>query len=485
MNARSVILHFVMMLSLISCDANKQDSKPTATPVTSTPSAPASTSLSNTSESAVAPVLKVKDVLPPEIADAPLHQPSSETFVTGEKVYVTAPSASVDLNGTVVSLPIGASAEVKGDAKSCSTEYDSKEDVICVFIGDIYGGALDPGFPDGFASPNRFSHRRPNLADLLTEYDITNKENKDIRKELAQKAIALDPWSNEAHKRLIEVLNEIGDRKAIDAVEETYRRYQEHQPQMIKGELPTVFRYDGQQLIPFAANANGVITSASPTTATKRGNFFNVYGEHKAGFAVTTQAFSCEPKCPLFIPIKNIGLDGKPTGSKLDGIYATNFTWPERSRPLPAVSKEQKTMLTNLLNKRVAHYSGEAASLAQAALKSGKIKAMSGQLSEDGRIFLVGGLEIGSAGDEHYNDMPYVSEFFILEQQKDGSFIEATTNVPHFTEEYCNISGILRDLNGDGTDEIITYCNSYVEGPYADNLNGVLQRIKNQWIKAF
>jgi hypothetical protein len=505
MNSRGITLYCILMLSQVSCDADKQESKPTATPVVPAPSLPANTSISNTSASAVAsypsppvntstsnlpasavaPAPTVKDGVPSNVAVTPPHQTSTETFVAGEIVYVTATNASVDLNGTLVTLPIGTSAEVKGDAESCSFESDFNEDAICIFIGDIYGGAIDPGFPDGLASSNGFGHRPPNLADLLVEYDETPKKNKDIRKELAEKATALDPWSSEAHKRVIEVLSETDDRKAIDAAEDTYRRYQVHQPQIIKGELQTVFHYDGKQIIPFVANTNGVLTSTGPSAAINRGSFFNVYGEHKGGLAVTTQTFSCEPKCPLFIPIKNIGLDGKPTNSKLEGIYATNFTWPERSRPLPAITREQKAILTNMLKESVANYSTEVATAAQTALKSGKVAVMSGQLSADGRIFLVGGLEIGSASDEHYNDMPYFSDFVILEQQKNGSLSKAALNVPYFKAEYCNISGILRDVDGDGTDEIITYCNSSVEGPYADNLNGILQRVNNKWVKAF
>ncbi|NOT20735.1 MAG: hypothetical protein HOP24_10805 [Sideroxydans sp.] len=484
MNPHKIAFHFVMMLSLTSCDSGKQESIFPAMPVVSASSSPSNTSFGSTPASAVDPV-PTESALSSDIADTPLHQTSSETFVTDETVYVTAPSAAIDLNGTVVSLPIGASAKIKGDAESCSTEHDSVEDVICVFIGEIYGDEIDPGFPDGFASPVRFSHRRPMLADLLTEYDKTPKENKDIRRELAEKASALDPWSNEAHKRLIEVLNEIGDRKATDAAEDTYQRYQKHLPQIVKGEFPTIFNYDGKQIRPFAANVNGVIGEAGSSVARNRGSFFYVYGEHQAGFAVTTQSFSCEPRCPSRIPVTNINLEGKPTDPKLEGIYATNFIWTERSRPLPAVTSDQKNRLTNMLKKSVAHYTAEAASAAQAALKSGNINVLSGQLSEDGRIFLVGGLEIGSASDEHYSGMPYVSEFVILEQQKDGSLIEAASNVPNYKAEYCNISGILRDMNGDGIDEIITYCNSGVEGPYADNLNGILQRINNQWVKAF
>lgn len=464
---------------------------PSTTPVADMPFSPTNTGTGSLSASStatasdVAPAQNIKEPSQPDIADTPLHQTHSETFMAGETVYVTAPRAAVDMNGTAISLPIGTSVKVNGAAESCSFESESDNVAICVFIGEIYGDEIDPGFPDGLASENRFGHKQPTLTTLLAEYDKTPKDSKDIRRELAEKAITLDPWSNDAQKRVLEALNEAGDQQAIAVAEETFRRYQEHRPQISTEELPTIFHYDGQQIRPFAANVKGVIKEAGPKVAGQRGTFFHMYGDHMEGFAVTTQTFSCEPKCPIRIPVQNIGLDGKLTVSKLNGIYATNFIWTERNKPLPSVTSTQKAMLISMLKEKIESYSGAAASAAKEKLKSGKIEIVSGQLSDDGRIFLVGSLLIGSASDEHYNDMPYVSEFIILEQQKDGGFIKASTNVSNFSAEYCSISGILRDMNGDGTDEIITYCNSGVEGPYADNLNGILQRSNNQWVKAF
>jgi hypothetical protein len=149
-------------------------------------------------------------------------------------------------------LPIGASAQIKGPAESCSFENDSDTGTICVLfrdfygddeIGEVYVDGVDPGFPDGLASANRFGHKRPNLTDLLADYDKTPKDNQDIRRELAEKAAALDPWSNEAHKCLIDVLNEGGDSKTINTAEDTFRHYQTHQPQILEGEYPTIFHY--------------------------------------------------------------------------------------------------------------------------------------------------------------------------------------------------------------------------------------------------
>jgi hypothetical protein len=229
----------------------------------------------------------------------------------------------------------------------------------------------------------------------------------------------------------------------------------------------------------------GVIKRADHKAASQRGTFFYLYDDSKKGFAVTTRTLSCDKECPSRIPVRNIGMDGKPTDSKLKAIYATNFIWPERNKPLPAITSAQKATLTSMLKEKITSYSGAAASAAQEKLESGKTEIVSGQLSADGRVFLVGSLLIGSASDAHYDGMPYVSEFVILEQQTDGSFIKAKTNVLKFSAEYCNVSGILRDMDGDGTDEIITYCNDAVEGPYGDDLNGILQRVNNQWVKAF
>jgi len=419
-----------------------------------------------------------------DITDMALHESNSEAFMAGETVYVTTPSASVNMNGTIISLSINVEAKVK-KFSDCSYENDSNDGKICIFIGEIFGDEIDPGFPAGLAPANRFSHNQLNLDDLLAEYDQTPKENNEIRRELAEKAVALDPWSNEAHKRLIEVLTEANDSKASDAAIDTFQHYQAHQPQIPKGELPTIFYYDGDRIRPFAANVMGVIKAANPKAASQRGTFFNIYSDSKEGLAVTMQSFSCEPRCPGRIPVRNLDIDGKPTNSKLKGVYATNFIWTETNKSLPAVTSVQKLMLTNILNEKIVSYSGEAASMAKEKIKSGGIEMMSGQLSEDGRIFLVASLHIGSASDSHYSDIPFVSEFVILEQQKDGDFIKASTNVSDFITKYCNISSVLRDMTGDGTDEIITYCNDSVEGPDDDNLNGILQRIKNQWVRAF
>lgn len=423
--------------------------------------------------------------LPHDLAESPQHQADEETFVAGETVYVAVPSAFVSYEGTVISLPIGASVEVKETAADEAVEGEEPfHEYLRIYIGEIFGDEIDPGYPQGLIPANRLSHQQPNLTDLLAKYDKIPLAYIDGRKELAEKATALDPWSSEAHKRLMEVLNEIGDHKGVEVAENTFRRYQEHQPQIVQGEFPTVFNYDGQQISPFVVNVNGTIKKANVNAASRHGNFFYVYADHQAGFAVTTQDVSCNSRCSVYLPVKNINPDGKPSESSLDGIYATNFSWPERSKPLPAVTSEQQAMLTKILGERADHYSDQVNVEVQAAIKSGKVDILVGQLSADGRIFLIGSLHIGSASDEHYSDGYFVSDFVIMEQQKNGSFTRALTYTPYFNNSYCNISGILRDMDGDGADEIITYCNPSVEGPGGD-WNGVLQRVKNQWVMAF
>ena len=485
MNLGMFFLYIILTLSFVSCDRDKRENKSTVTVAASTPSA---TVNANAVTSAVDAIESVQNEINGTLLDSDeteLHQPSLETFIDGETAYVTAPSAVVQLSGATITLPIGASVQVKG-GESCSFGNEYDEGVFCVFIDGIYMGEIDHGFPDGLASENRFGHKKPFLSDLITKYDKTPNENQDIRRELAEKAIALNPWSDEANKRMLEVLNNIGDSRAAEKTKNTYRRYQEHQPQIKDGEFPTIFHFVEQKVVSFAANVNGVIKLIGSNTVNIRGTFLNIYGDRKIGFAVSTQTSLCESRCPSRIPMQNIGLDGKPTDTNLEGIYATNFTWPERIKSLPAVTKEQKNMLISLLKKKTANYSGEEAIAAQEALKLEKIDAMVGQLNKDGRIFLAGGLHIGSAGDSHYNNSPYISEFVIMEEQNDGRFIEAIIRTPEFKGSYCNISSILRDMNEDGADEIITYCNSAVEGPYdEDSLNGILWRNKNTWVQAF
>lgn len=414
-----------------------------------------------------------------------IQNASHETFKDHETAYVIAPLATVDMNGAIITLPIGTQVWVK---EECSTEMDpddSEPPSICVYLGDIISDGIDWGFPDGFAPASSLGHKLPTLTGLLEEYDKLTPDNKETRREYAQMASALDPWSKDAHDRLIATLTAIGDQKDADIAEASYKQYLAHQVKIYQGELPTIFSYKGDKLIPIASIEHGIIKVPDFKTVTLRGRFLQVYGDQPAGFVVTTWSFSSEGNYPAFIPVISIGLDGKPTASNLKGSYATNFPWPERHTLPPAVTSKQKSLLLSKLREKIMHdYTGEAVANAEEQLKSGKIDVFTGQLSADGRVFLLGSLKIGSAGDEHYNNIPYVFELVMMEQQKDGSLAEAQADIDKLREGYCGISGILRDIDGDGTDEITTECNSYVEGPGGD-WNGILQRINNRWTVAF
>lgn len=479
-------------LSLASCHSKDNENTSDALPAAASApaSAPAAVSAPVAASAPVAvsaapPAASAVQDTDALISSGTMQHASHETFKDRETAYVIAPYAQVDMGEATISLPIGTPVQVK---EECSFEEDSdvsKPPSICVYLGEIYGEEIDWGFPDGLAPASSFGHKPPTLAGLLEEYDRTPPENKDLRREYAQKASAVYPWSKDAHDRLVATLMAMGDQKAADAAEARYKHYLAHQVKIDQGELPTIFYYRGDKLVPLASIDHGSIKGAEIRAATLRGRFFQVYGDQPAGFVVTTWSFSSKKKYPAFVPVINIGLDGTPTAANLKGNYATNFPWPERRTPPPAVTSKQKSLLLARLREKVAHdYTGEALANALQQLKTGKIEVVSGQLSADGRAFVVGSLQIGSASDQHYNNIPYVSELVIMEQQKDGSLAEVQTDIGKLREGYCGISGILRDIDGDGTDEITTYCNTAVEGPGGD-WTGILQRVNNRWIVAF
>lgn len=486
MSLAKIFLLSIPFLVLVSCDAKDSVSNPSPPTGSSDLSAASNAAADNKPRVPAPPASGVREPLPTDTIRSQEPHVDSRSFVANETVFVTATHAIVDIDETIITLPIGSSAIFKNSGETCSDETSSSKETICVYVGDIYNDAIDEGFPEGKTSAAAFSRTLPRLQELLAEYDYAPKENQDLRRELAEKASTLDPWSDAANKRLIEILNELGDRKAADAAQATYRRYKEHVPQIADGELPTIFHYDGERIFPFAMYAGGEIKRAEPTAASHRGTFLYVYGERRVGITVTKQSFSCGSRCPSTIPIQNIGSDGKPTAAKLEGVYATNFLWPERAKARPAVTRVQKAELTRLLSKAAANLSGKKLAAARKVLKSGAIDVMAGQLSEDGRYFLIGGFHVGSASDEHYSDGIFVSKFVVLEQQPDGSLSEASVDMSDFEADYCNVSRILRDMDGDGTDEIVTYCNSFVEGPYDEYaLYHVMHRVNNQWVKAF
>lgn len=459
-------------LFLVSCNSKDSGNNPDV-PLTAAASAPAPVN-SATVDS---------EVHNTNVLNSPVtvQHASHEIFKDREIAYVIAPLATVDMHGAKITLPIGTQVWVKEKCSFEDNSQDSKPPSICVFLGDIISDEIDWGFPDGLALASSFGHKLPTLAGLLEEYDRLPPDNKDIRREYAQRACALDPWSKDAHDRLIASLTSIGDQKNADIAEASFSHYLAHQVKIYPGELPTIFYYQGDKLIPLASIEHGIIKAADFKTVTLRGRFFQVYGDQPVGFVVTTWSFSSQNNYPAFFPVISIGLDGKPSATNLKGSYATNYPLPERHTPPPAVTSKLKTLLLSKLREKIVHdYTGEAFANAEEHIKAGKIDVFTGQLSADGRVFLVGSLKVGSASDEHYNNTPYVSELVIMEQQKDGRLVEVQIDNKKLREGYCGISGILRDINGDGTDEISTECNTAVEGPGGD-WNGILQRVKNRW----
>jgi WD40 repeat protein len=435
-------------------------------------------------------------------------QPSKETtpvaYENEQSIYITGSNINARKYPNIQSrvfatLPIGMRVTYHGNTKDrypsrCrdkGKETQNSMDWICFSTQ-----ALDDemGYDESYfwAVSSFFSQDKPRFKDLIEKYDFTPPENKSDRRKWAERAVALRPVSVDANRRLIQTLEELNDTDALAEANETFARYQEHEPSK-EDNRKLIFVYNGfihpyaeivgDEIKPWSASEVSYLRprfTSKNETFHRRGEFYHLYSgdKGKVGTLSTIVQFDCAlRRCPEDVPVRY--LEEKKLSESGPGKIATNFLLPGVGKRQLEITDIERNTVTHILKEEIAsHSSDKEKSLLLDKISSKEHIAIARQLAPNKKKILIGSVSIGSENSEKYGeDETYAVYLVIAEEQDDGSFVKAgSPSAKELKQISCEFNSAI-DLDGDGTDEIILRCDR-LEGSYHYAL---LKRVKNRW----
>lgn len=411
-------------------------------------------------------------------------------FHMGENIYVSEPAAAVrklpgERAAVIASLPMGMAVQYQGAWGSHSpycNENGADADAVkagwaCISTYVIPGEGELPFY--GWMAAAAFTAEPPRLDALLAEYDRTPAAETVLRRQLAERAIALAPYSQEAQSRLLEALAASGDRAAIAAAQKSFAAWQAHQPAVAEGDSRAIYSWDGYSIGRFASLVNGEFRRGDIGAAVRRGQFYYVYaGGRKVGTVATIMQFNCTPPdCPSKVPAAAINLSALSANQP---AYAANFVLHEGGKPAPAITAKQKAILTGMMKAEIKAVPAKATRDALlTALNVSRSWASTAQFDKDGRLLLIGQLVVGgvSTGSKGGAE-PLLASLLVIAEQQGGRFKKAAIAASALGDCYASDA---EDFDGDGTDEIVLTCRP--TGPYYNY--GLLKRVNGRWVRQF
>lgn len=256
-------------------------------------------------------------------------QSRTAEFRLEEKLYVISSVASVRTHPRADApvagkIPIGTKVIFKGTV----TNWDSKQ------VGECSPGPsqdtqpwacishdrlhVDPELNwGGWINANLLGREMPLLADLIAQYDNTPRENAPERRKWAERAVALEPTSTEANRRLLEALSTGEDATALESAKNSIRAYQKTAPPTTI-DAKRLFSFQNGFLEPIAKMRPGGVALQNYDQQVnydfrKRGQFYFLYRRgRRIGTVVTETQFDCVAKpCPVgtmvrVLPLANL-----------------------------------------------------------------------------------------------------------------------------------------------------------------------------------
>lgn len=305
----------------------------------------------------------------------------------------------------------------------------------------------------GWVVADSLSSDMPRLETLIQNHDKTPKKNLIQRRNLAERAIALEPLSYEAQKRLINILTEIGDKPAIAGAKMKFAQYQDHKPITNQGGLKEMFRLENDYIEPLVRMEDGImetwgIESGAENDFYNSGEIYYVYrGQELIGSVATIIQFNSN--FPRKVPVRDIF---SSTSKEIQGDFATNFILPKSDLPKPEVTEKHISIMKKMMMKSL-----KSKKILLEAVTEDNFSTHAAKLSKDGKIVLFSHVQIGSMNDAHYGgeDAVFETYFVLAEQQKNGTF-KRITSADNLVGGCSFLSSI--DMNDDGADELLFKC---------------------------
>lgn len=385
----------------------------------------------------------------------------------------------IGTRGSFKGLPAEISSRPHKDCMGAEKHTGSKWSCVCFDSLSVeYGEQFC-----GWVSTDLLVKEEPKLASLLTKFDKTPHDDLAERRKWAERSVALEPLSVPAQQRLIDVLEKLGDTKALESAKRSFESYLTSQPQGSASK--TFFYFGGAHLEPIAEIQEGQFVFRDFDQSTNyefrgRGRFYNLYaGGKKVGTVVTEAQFDCRiQKCPQSTIARQVSSD--QIAQVLNGL-ATNVSLQSSSRSPRKASKSEEDELRKIgiamIKSSDLSAKDKTAFLAN-VLQAGSSPVLGiGSIGQDGQSMLIGNWMMGSMNDQHYGDPDDLYESFLIiaEQQQDGTFRLASGS-GSIASYGCSYSNHL-DVDGDGIDEILLSCDQ-LEGQYSFAL---VKRVDGNW----
>ncbi|KRA17787.1 hypothetical protein ASD69_14085 [Lysobacter sp. Root604] len=248
-------------------------------------------------------------------------------------------------SAAVARLPIG--AEVEGG---------------CAENGWVRVWAKDHSGLIGWVRSDLMSMRRPTLEALLDESRALPAADREGRLRIAERALALAPFDERAHRLRIDALREVGERAALVQAERALAELRRPQVRRDKDEPRLIFAYDGEVLSPLAtlterglqdgpySAADGGLPVGDPRRAPAYFRPGRVYHYYRGGAdaGLLRVLGKTEPSCESDVAlVQRVGADGAQP--LLAGI-ATNFALrPSAKAAIAEPDAGERQLLERLL----------------------------------------------------------------------------------------------------------------------------------------
>ena len=378
----------------------------------------------------------------------------------------------------VAQLPIGADVEIG--------EVISRENRrwAMIFVRHPWNSTVPVS--EGWIDISLLDTEKPNAKNLLAA--AKNAGNPQLQRLLAERALALDPQSDEISayiqslidadpagtRRLQTILSDFAKRQPVS--DEPVKRIYEY----YSGVLTLFAEVQDQKIT--------MITGKSPVAPEyfRENRYYRSYsGNRPTGLVRTEMRINqslltfVQPVLARYFPDPGLQF---PEGVNSAEIHTLVTNYPlAKERPVRAITAQDKAVLKTLTLQWIQQQPKAERSNMMKLLSNQpisqhqdvRIKWFAGNLNKNGQIFLIGQWVFSSPSDVHYNNDPfYMSLVMIAEQQTDGSFKLARGS----GNLYCEVDSTV-DLTDDGTDEI------YLECPQMEDASNykILQRGKTGW----